>query len=91
MKTVNINLVDKICTLCKERVKETDLINLEENSNTLLFLDSILIVKSIYENYVTLCVQNENCNLIRNCSLNESIPICLNSQSIKLTVTNITQ
>lgn len=91
MKSVDINLIDKICCPCKEKVKETSLFNLEENSRTSLFLDSKLIIKTIYTNYITLCVQTGNCNIIRNCSINESIPICLQCQALKITVTRITQ
>ena len=92
MKTVDISLVDKIYGSCKEHVKETSLLSLEENSSISLFLDNSLTIKSIYDNYITFCINHgDNCIIIRNCSLNEAIPICLTCQVIKLKVTKITQ
>ena len=86
--SVDITLIDKICGNCKE----TSLFSLKEEQSISIFLNGKLIIKKIYDNYITLCVQTDtNLYIIRNCSLSESIPICLNCQSLKIKVTKITQ
>lgn len=91
MRTVDINLLDKICTNCLDHVKDTTLNSLTENQRISLFNDNTLIIKSIYDDYITFCIEDGTCNIIRNCALNGSIPICLTCQNIKISVKNITQ